>query len=89
MSDATERLNAALGPPGSTLRLTMKKTFLVLPVLLLTGCASDLSMGPIGLMDGLFGYCQLGGSGVKPERRLRPARSGSRSRTPIFERTSP
>ena len=34
-------------------------------------------------------YCQLGGAGVKPEQGLRPDRSGSRSRTPIFERTSP
>ena len=60
MSDAITRLNAALGPPGSTLRLTMKKTLLVLPVLLLTGCASDLSMGQIGVMDGLFALLAAG-----------------------------
>ena len=48
------------GPPGSTLRLTMKKTFGVLPVVLLTGCASDLSMGQIGVMDGLFALLAAG-----------------------------
>jgi len=38
----------------------MKKTLLVLPVLLLTGCASDLSMGQIGVMDGLFALLAAG-----------------------------
>ena len=38
----------------------MKKTLSVLPVLLLTGCASDLSMGQIGVMDGLFALLAAG-----------------------------
>ena len=33
-------------------------------------------------------YCQLGGAGVKPRQGIDRTRSGSRSRTPIFERAS-